>query len=60
MKKLEVNDFVGGKRCADAGQIFTGIMCTSTAFLIYTPFTPIAGATGAACLIGAYGGCAPA
>ena len=33
----------------------TGMMCTVTFFLLFSPFMPLVGATGPGCAVGIYG-----
>lgn len=59
MKKLESKQLIytirGG--CSEAAGWFTGIMCMSTVYLVFSPLAPIAGATGVACGLGGAIGC---
>lgn len=53
MKYLEL--ISGG--CEPAGGGFTGVMCMATVFLVFSPFAPMAAATGIACALGGAAGC---
>jgi hypothetical protein len=43
--------------CDAAGGMFAGVMCMATVYLFFSPFAPMAAATGIACAIGGSAGC---
>jgi hypothetical protein len=56
MKKMKYLELISGG-CEPAGGGFTGVMCMATVFLVFSPFAPMAAATGIACALGGAAGC---
>ena len=59
MKKLnskEMETIEGGREKSHCGTV-TGLMCSATLIISFTPFFPIASATGIGCLVGISAGC---